>query len=76
MENDPEITKTTQEEITNILNSVMEQNYFQFNEQYYEQTKGLAMAAPTSAILAKVYIQHMEHKQLYPILMKHPILDV
>jgi hypothetical protein len=73
MENDPEITKTTQEEITNILKSIMEQNYFQVNEQYYAQT-GLAMGAPTSAILAEVYIQHMEHKQLYPILTRHQIM--
>jgi hypothetical protein len=29
------------------------------------------MGAPTSVILIEVYIQYMEHKQLYPILMKH-----
>jgi hypothetical protein len=74
MENDPEITKTTQEEIINILKSVMEQNYFQFNEQYYRQTEGLAVGATTSAILAEVYIQYMEHKQLYPILIKDQII--
>jgi hypothetical protein len=74
MENDPEITKTTQEEITTILKSIMEQNYFHVNEQYYTQTEGLAMGAPTSAILAEVYIQHMEQKQLYPILTKHQIM--
>jgi hypothetical protein len=56
MENDPEITKTTQEQMTNVLKSIMEQNYFQVNEQYYAQTEGLAMGAPTSAILAEVYI--------------------
>jgi hypothetical protein len=49
----------------------MEQNYFQFNQQYYKRTEGLAMGAPTSPILAKVYIQHMEHNQLYQILKKH-----
>jgi hypothetical protein len=65
---------STQEEITNILKSIKEQNYFQVNEQYYEQTEGLAMGAPTSAILAEVYIQHMEHKQLYPILTEHQIM--
>jgi hypothetical protein len=74
MENDPKITKTTQEEITNMLKSIMEQNYFQVNEHYYAQTEGLAMGAPTSAILAEVYIQNMEHKQLYPILTRHQIM--
>jgi hypothetical protein len=75
-ENGPKITKTTQEEITNILKSIIEQNCFQVNEQYYAQTEGLAMGAPTSAILAEVlvYIQHMEHKQLYPILTRHQIM--
>jgi hypothetical protein len=49
---------------------MMEQNYFQFNEEYYKQTEGLAMGAPTSAILAEVYIQYIEHKKRYPILKK------
>jgi hypothetical protein len=39
MENNPDITKTTQEEITNIPKSIMEQNYFQVNEQYYSPTE-------------------------------------
>jgi hypothetical protein len=38
----------------------MEQNYFQFQEKYFKQTEGLAMGAPTSAILAETYIQNME----------------
>jgi hypothetical protein len=32
------------------------------------------MGAPTSAILAEVYVQYMEHKQLYPILRKVQII--
>jgi hypothetical protein len=31
------------------------------------------MGAPTPALLAETYIQHMEHKQLYQILLKHKI---
>jgi hypothetical protein len=64
MENDPEIKKDEQEEIINILKSMMDQYYFQFNQQYYKQTVGLAMGAPTSAILAEVYIQYIDHKNL------------
>jgi hypothetical protein len=52
----------------------LEQNYFQFDQQYYKQTEGLVMGAPTSAILAETFIQHMEHKQLYPILRTHEII--
>jgi hypothetical protein len=32
--------------------------------QYYKQTDGLAMGAPTS-ILAETYIQHVEHKYIW-----------
>jgi hypothetical protein len=53
---------------------VTEQNYFQFNQQYYKLTEGLAMDAPTSTTLAEEYIQYMEHKQLYPIFKKHQII--
>jgi hypothetical protein len=50
----------------------MEQNYFQF-DQHYKQTEGLAMGAPTPAILAEAYLQHMEYKKLHQILKKYKI---
>jgi hypothetical protein len=37
-----------------ITQTIMEQNYFQFNQQYYKQTNGVPMGAPTSAILAEI----------------------
>jgi hypothetical protein len=30
-------------------------------QEYYKQTDGLAMGAPTSAIIPETYIQYMEH---------------
>jgi hypothetical protein len=74
MENDPETKKADQEKITNILKSMMEQNYFQFKQQCYKQTTGLAMGTSISAILAEVYIPYIEHKKLYPVLKKHQII--
>jgi hypothetical protein len=71
MQKGPKIKKAEQEEIINVLKSMMEQNYFRFNQQYYKQTEELAMGAPTSAILAEVYIEYIENKKLYPILKKH-----
>jgi hypothetical protein len=53
---------------------VLEQNYFQFDQEYYKQTDELAMGAPTSAVLAEIYIQHMEHTQKYHILRKQQII--
>jgi hypothetical protein len=32
------------------------------------------MGAPTSAILAEAYIQHMQHKRIYPVLIKHQLI--
>jgi hypothetical protein len=49
---------------------VLEQNYFQVDHEYYKQTDGLAMFAPTSSILRETYTQHVEHKQMYTILIK------
>jgi hypothetical protein len=53
---------------------VMEQNYFQFDKKYYKQIEGLATGAPTSAILAEIFIQHMEHKHIYTILKTQQII--
>jgi hypothetical protein len=39
-----------------ILKTILEQNYFQFDQQYYKQTEGLAMDTPTSAVLAETFI--------------------
>ena len=64
----------TQKEIMCIMNTVLEQNYFQYEQKYYKQTDGLAMGAPTSAILAEIYIQNMEHTQIQEILNKQNII--
>jgi hypothetical protein len=32
------------------------------------------MSAPASSVLAETYIQHMEHKQIYPVLIKQQII--
>jgi hypothetical protein len=50
-----DINQNTQEEILHILQITLEQNYFQFGQQYYKQTIGLAMVASTSTILADTY---------------------
>jgi hypothetical protein len=31
------------------------------------------MGAPTSTIISEAYIQNLEHKQMYPVLVKHQI---
>jgi hypothetical protein len=44
-------------------------NKLSFDEEYYKQT-GVDEGAPTSAVLAEIYLQHMEHKQIYLVLIK------
>jgi hypothetical protein len=57
---------------------LIEQNYLRVDEEYYKQTDGLVMVmgAPTSSILVEtyVYIQHMEHKQIYPVLIAQQMI--
>jgi hypothetical protein len=60
-----------QKEILQLMNTILEQNYFQYDQKYYKHTDGLAMGAPTSAILAEIYIQNMEHTKIYDILKKN-----
>jgi hypothetical protein len=73
MDNNLENVETNKTEI-NMLRTIMEQIYFPFDQQYYRQTEWLSMGAPTSAILAEAYLQYVEHKQLYSILMKCQII--
>jgi hypothetical protein len=73
LERNSNIGDNNQKEIIHMLQTTMEQNYFQFKQKFYKQTDGLAMGAPTSAITSEAYIQNMEHKQIFPILVKHQI---
>jgi len=64
--------KTTQE-ILRITQTLINQNYFQFQDTIYIQNEGLAMGAPTSSILSEVYLQHMENTTILELLKKHRI---
>jgi hypothetical protein len=74
LENNIQIEVSTQKEIIHIMRIIMKQNYYQFEQQYYEQTEGLAIGAPVSAILVDIFIQYMEHKHIYPILRTREIV--
>jgi hypothetical protein len=47
-ENNHEIDRKAQKEIMHMLGTVLEQNYFQVDQEYYKQTDGLAMGVPIS----------------------------
>jgi predicted NodU family carbamoyl transferase len=60
--------------IQNMLQTILQQNYFHFDNQYYKQNIGLAVGVPTSVIIAGTYLQSLEHNQVYNFLTKHKII--
>ena len=47
-------------EMTAILNSIMLQNYFTYNDAIYKPQEGVAMGSPLSGTLAELYLQKLE----------------
>jgi hypothetical protein len=48
------------DDIANLLEVVLDNNYFTFENKTYKQTHGLAMGSSVSAILAILYMGHIE----------------
>jgi len=63
----------TKKEILKIAQTVINQNYFQFQDNIYLQKEGLAMGAPTSSILSEINLQHMKGTTIPKLLRKHNI---
>jgi hypothetical protein len=63
--------KTHTHELAKLAQTVLEQNWFQFNNEYYKQ-KGLAMGA-TSASLAKIYLQYTKHENIMSRVTRHGV---
>jgi hypothetical protein len=57
-------------QITNSLNIILNQNYFEYNNKIYKQTDGLAMGAPTSSIISEIFLQEID-KTIINIIKKH-----
>jgi hypothetical protein len=54
------IDRDIKEQLILMLNAIMEQNYFQHNNQYFKPEKGIAMGSPISGTLAEIYLQLIE----------------
>jgi hypothetical protein len=70
---DNQVDNNILNDIIKLTNTIMNQNYFQFTKENYVQTEGLAMGAPTSAILSEIYLQSIENNIIYNILKTHKI---
>jgi len=45
-----------------LLKTILEQNYFQHNNQFYQPNKGITTGSPVSSTLAEIYLQYLEEK--------------
>jgi hypothetical protein len=64
-----------QEDIMKLTKAKTEQNCFQFKNENYRQTEGLAMGTPTSVMLSEIYMQFLQNYTIYNILKTHNIKD-
>jgi len=68
-----DVDDKTRRDIMSIAQTVINLNYFQFQDTTYIQNEGLAMRAPTSSILSEVYLQHLENTTIPQLLEKHSV---
>ena len=54
------INKKIKEQIIQLLNIIIEQNYFQYNNQFFRPENGIAMGSPISGTLTEIYLQLIE----------------
>ena len=47
-------------QIISLFETIMEQNYFQYNDQFFKPVKGIAMGSPLSGTLTELYLQCTE----------------
>jgi len=63
------------QEITKLYDIITGQNYFTHNNDIITQYGGLTMGAPSSGLIAEIFLQHTEHKYLPHITRKHKIIN-
>jgi hypothetical protein len=68
-----QIDINVQEDIMKLTKTITDQNYFQFKNENYIQTEGLAMGVPTLVILSEIYMQFLENNIIHNILKTHNI---
>jgi hypothetical protein len=62
------------EQTIHLLKTILKQKYFQYGDQYYQPTKGIAMGSPISSTVAEIYLQNLEDTYLQHSLEDREIL--
>jgi hypothetical protein len=68
-----QLDANTTHDLIRITSTIIEQNHFTFLYNNFSQITGLAMGAPSSAILSEIYLQHSEHTKTIDILTQHNV---
>jgi hypothetical protein len=63
-----------QQEILSLSNTLLDPNYFCYQDTIYRQTEGPAVGAPTSSLFSEIYLQHLEGTRIFDILAQHQIV--
>ena len=67
----PKRTTLSTDNILELLEFCLNNTYFLFQDQYFEQTKGAAMGSPVSPIVANIYMEAFEDRAINTAL--HPL---
>ena len=59
------IAPQTQQELLMWFDIITRQNYFVHKKQIVVQHDGLAMGAPSSGLIAEIFLQHIEHSHTW-----------
>jgi hypothetical protein len=62
-------TKLTQEIVT-LLHTILNQNYFQFANNFYNPEKGVAMESPISSLITEIFLEYQED-----VIVKHMLIS-
>jgi hypothetical protein len=69
------VNNSTKQELLQWYDTITQQNYFAHNKTIYIQQEGLAMGAPSSGLIAEIFLQHTEHTHLARLAQKHRIIN-
>jgi len=53
-------SETTITQMLNVIETILQQNYFQYKDGFFQPKKGIAMGSPISGTVAEMYIQYVE----------------
>jgi hypothetical protein len=64
LKHDTQVTK----QIITLLETILQQNYFSFENKLYQLEKGISMGSPISNAIAEIFLQHIENTHLKQLL--------